>query len=120
MAKAEAVFRQASGAHGEANLLFTGDKRFVYTASGKSFVMYRPLAGLSFARYAPALSKIGATIYDIGEEVYGFRGLRAYKAKFGPTWRPVFIAAPGHVSLPMALASAALLTSGEWLGLLRS
>lgn len=79
-----------------------------------------PLAGLSFARYAPALSKIGATIYDIGEEVYGFRGLRAYKAKFGPTWRPVFIAAPGHVSLPMALASAALLTSGGWLGLLRS
>ncbi len=78
-----------------------------------------PLAGLSATRYASIFSKIGASIYEAGEAFYGFRGLRTYKAKFAPDWNPVFIAAPGHVSLPMALAGAALLTSGGWLGILR-
>ena len=78
-----------------------------------------PLAGLSAMRYASIFSKIGASIYEAGEAFYGFRGLRTYKAKFAPDWKPVFIAAPGHVSLPVALAGEALLTSGGWLGILR-
>lgn len=77
-----------------------------------------PLAGLPLSRYAPALSKIGAALYEAGEDIYGFKGLRAYKNKFDPTWRPVFIAAPGHVSLPFALLGAGLLTSGGLIGLL--
>ena len=76
-----------------------------------------PLAGLPASRYAPALSKIGAAVYGAGEDLYGFQGLRAYKSKFAPDWRPVFIAAPGHVSLPWALLGAGLLTSGGVLGL---
>lgn len=106
--------------HGVMDFLLVGAIEWAQGAGYKRLdIGMTPLAGLSSARYAPALSKIGATIYDIGEDVYGFRGLRSYKAKFAPIWRPVFIAAPGHVSLPMALANAALLTSGGWLGLLR-
>ena len=78
-----------------------------------------PLSGLSASRYAPSLTKVGAAIFERGEGVYGFQGLRAYKQKFGPTWRPLFVAAPGHVSLSLALLDAALLTSGGWVGLLR-
>lgn len=79
-----------------------------------------PLAGLASVRYAPTLTRLGAAIYAVGERVYGFRGLRAYKAKFQPRWRPVFIAAPAQVSLPLALMDAALLTAGGLRGLLRS
>lgn len=77
-----------------------------------------PLAGLKAGRYAPALTNVGQIAYDRGESLYGFRGLRTYKAKFQPAWRPLFIAAPARVSLPVALAAVALLTSGGVRGLL--
>jgi phosphatidylglycerol lysyltransferase len=77
-----------------------------------------PLSGMRAGRFSPALSKIGQIVYDQGESLYGFRGLRAYKSKFQPDWRPLFIAAPPRVSLPVALAAVALLTSGGVRGLL--
>ncbi|MGE3143359.1 MAG: phosphatidylglycerol lysyltransferase domain-containing protein [Hyphomonadaceae bacterium] len=76
-----------------------------------------PLAGLERRRLAPALSQFGAAVYSEGERLYGFRGLRAYKAKFSPDWRPVFLAAPPSVMMALALLDVALLTSGGWRGL---
>lgn len=77
-----------------------------------------PLSGLRPGRYSPALTNVGQIAYDRGESLYGFRGLRAYKSKFAPAWQPLFIAAPPRVSLPVALMSVALLTSGGLLGLI--
>jgi len=77
-----------------------------------------PLSGIRAGRFAPPLAKLGQIVYNSGERLYGFQGLRAYKSKFQPDWRPVFIAAPPGVSLPAALASVALLTSGGVRGLL--
>lgn len=106
--------------NGMMDFLIVGAMEWAKAAGFKHFDLgMTPLAGLDRHRFAPALSKIGATVYSVGEDLYGFRGLRAYKAKFAPEWRPVFIGAPGHVSLPLALVNAALLTSGGWLGLLR-
>ncbi len=76
-----------------------------------------PLSGIRAGRFAPPLAKLGQIVYNSGERLYGFQGLRAYKSKFQPDWRPVFIAAPPGVSLPAALASVALLTSGGVRGL---
>lgn len=78
-----------------------------------------PLAGISRARFTPSFNKIGGAIYEHGEDIYGFKGLRTYKSKFAPVWKPVFIAAPGYVSLPIALAQSAILTSGGLKGLFR-
>ena len=77
-----------------------------------------PLSGLERRRLAPAFSRIGAAVYSEGERVYGFRGLRAYKAKFSPNWRPMFLAAPQSMIMAFALLDVALLTSGGWRGLL--
>ncbi len=77
-----------------------------------------PLAGLNAARYAAPMGRLGARVFALGDGIYGFQGLRDYKAKFGPVWKPVFIAAPGHVSLPLALTATALLTSGGIAGML--
>lgn len=91
-------------------------------ARGEGFSVFdlgmAPLAGLKAGRYAPALNNVGQIAYDRGEALYGFRGLRSYKAKFQPDWRPLFIAAPPRVSLPVALAAVALLTSGGVRGLI--
>ncbi|MEZ5937802.1 MAG: phosphatidylglycerol lysyltransferase domain-containing protein [Hyphomonadaceae bacterium] len=76
-----------------------------------------PLAGLAAEREADPLSRIGALVYSHGEELYGFEGLRQYKDKFHPRWEPVYLAAPGRVSLATAMADVALLTSGGLRGL---
>lgn len=94
----------------------------IFWAKGQGFEVFdlgmAPLAGLKAGRHAPALSNVGQFAFDQGEPLYGFRGLRAYKAKFQPEWRALFIAAPPRVSLPFALAAVALLTSGGLRGLL--
>lgn len=67
---------------------------------------------------APVFARVGALVYDEGGALYGFQGLRSYKAKFAPDWRSRFIAAPASTPLPLALLDVALLTSGGWLGML--
>lgn len=77
-----------------------------------------PLAGLEDRRLAPVFARVGALVYEEGGALYGFQGLRSYKAKFVPDWAPRFIAAPVSTPLPLALLDVALLTSGGWLGML--
>ena len=77
-----------------------------------------PLSGLENRRLAPVFARVGALVFEEGGALYGFQGLRAYKAKFAPDWRPRFIAAPVSTPLALALLDVALLTSGGWPGLL--
>lgn len=77
-----------------------------------------PLAGLDTHRLAPAFSRVGAVVYEEGEALYGFRGLRAYKDKFEPDWRPLYIAVLPGTSVAGAMLDVALLTSGGVRGLL--
>ncbi|CAN5369695.1 bifunctional lysylphosphatidylglycerol flippase/synthetase MprF [soil metagenome] len=77
-----------------------------------------PLAGLENRRGAPVFARVGALVFEEGGALYGFQGLRAYKSKFAPDWRPRFIAAPASTPLALALLDVALLTSGGWPGLL--
>ncbi|CAN5419066.1 bifunctional lysylphosphatidylglycerol flippase/synthetase MprF [soil metagenome] len=77
-----------------------------------------PLAGLEDRRGAPVFGRVGALVFEEGGALYGFQGLRAYKSKFAPDWRPRFIAAPASTPLALALLDVALLTSGGWPGLL--
>lgn len=71
-----------------------------------------PLAGLEAHRLAPAMTRIGAFLFEHANAVYGFEGLRAYKDKFHPVWEPVYLAAPNARALPGALADVGILTSG--------
>lgn len=77
-----------------------------------------PLSGLEDRRTSPVFARVGALIFEEANAIYGFQGLRSYKAKFGPNWRPKFIAAPTTTPLPLALLDVALLTSKGWRGLL--
>ncbi len=70
-----------------------------------------PLAGLASDQYASLFARMGRLAAQLGEPIYGFEGLRAFKAKFGPDWAPRYLAAPGAFSLPIVLAEVALLTN---------
>lgn len=77
-----------------------------------------PLSGLENRRLAPLFARIGALVFAEGGALYGFEGLRAYKAKFAHQWRPLYIAGRPGTMMPLALLDVALLTSGGWRGLL--
>ncbi|HZF15562.1 MAG TPA: bifunctional lysylphosphatidylglycerol flippase/synthetase MprF [Steroidobacteraceae bacterium] len=71
-----------------------------------------PLAGLEDRRLAPAWHKFGRLVYRWGDDFYNFEGLKRYKEKFLPEWRPRFLAAPGGLALPRILLDVTGLISG--------
>jgi phosphatidylglycerol lysyltransferase len=71
-----------------------------------------PLSGLEAHRLAPAWHKVGRLIYRYGENFYNFEGLRRYKEKFLPEWRPRYLAAPGGLAQPRVLLDVTSLISG--------
>ena len=76
-----------------------------------------PLSGLEDRPLAPILSRVGNLLFERGEDIYNFQGVRAYKGKYDPVWRPRYIAAPNRWAIPLVLADMGLLTSGGVAGL---
>ncbi len=71
-----------------------------------------PLAGLDQHRLAPFWHKVGRFVYRHGEDFYNFEGLRQFKEKFQPEWRPRYLAAPGRLALPRVLIEVTRLIAG--------
>jgi len=71
-----------------------------------------PLAGLEARAAAPLWSRVGALAFRYGEQFYNFQGLRQFKNKFDPEWRPKYLVYPGGLVLPRVLANVASLVSG--------
>ena len=71
-----------------------------------------PLSGLESHSLAPLWSRFGDLVFRHGEHFYNFQGLRQYKEKFHPQWRPRYLASPGGLALPQILTDVATLISG--------
>ncbi|HEX7876270.1 MAG TPA: bifunctional lysylphosphatidylglycerol flippase/synthetase MprF [Sphingobium sp.] len=71
-----------------------------------------PLSGLEARRLSSPWTKAGAFLHRHGESLYGFEGLRAYKAKFAPQWEPRFIAGPQGLSMVRAMVDLQRLVGG--------
>jgi phosphatidylglycerol lysyltransferase len=71
-----------------------------------------PLAGLESRALAPLWHRVGALAYLYGEPFYNFQGLRQFKQKFDPEWRPKYLVCPGGLVVPRVLANVASLVSG--------
>jgi phosphatidylglycerol lysyltransferase len=71
-----------------------------------------PLAGLESRALAPLWHRVGALAYLYGEPFYSFQGLRQFKQKFDPEWRPKYLVCPGGLLVPRVLANVASLVSG--------
>lgn len=70
-----------------------------------------PLSGLAQHRLAGRWNRFANLVARHGERFYGFSGLRRFKAKFAPVWRPRYLAAPGGMHLPAALLDVTRLIS---------
>ena len=71
-----------------------------------------PLSGLSRREVAPVWDRVANTFYEHGERFYNFRGVRAFKEKFDPTWEPRYLACPGGFAPFFILADVAALIAG--------
>jgi phosphatidylglycerol lysyltransferase len=73
-----------------------------------------PLSGFEDSPVASLWTRLGALVYEHGEAVYSFQGLRAFKDKFNPTWEPRYLAYPGGLRLPRILADISALIAGGY------
>ena len=71
-----------------------------------------PLSGLEVRRLSSLWTRAAALLYRHGNSLYGFEGLRAYKAKFAPIWEPRFIAGPQGLSMARAMVDLQRLVGG--------
>jgi phosphatidylglycerol lysyltransferase len=71
-----------------------------------------PFSGLDDHTAASLWNKLGDLLYRHGEHFYNFQGLRQYKDKFDPVWRPKYLAYPAFFTLPRISANIASLVSG--------
>ena len=78
-----------------------------------------PLAGLEDRPLAPWMSRIGRLLFERGETLYNFQGVRRYKDKYDPTWAPRYIAAANKWAISFALADVSLLSAGGFQALTR-
>jgi phosphatidylglycerol lysyltransferase len=72
-----------------------------------------PLSGLPQHRLASRWSRLGTLIYRHGDSFYNFEGLRAFKSKFKPVWRPRYLAHPGGLSMARVLMDATRLIAAS-------
>ncbi len=83
---------------------------------GQGYVAFEfgmaPLAGLDDRPLAPVMSRLGRVLFETGEDLYNFQGVRRYKDKYDPVWRPRYIGAPTRWLIPFMLARVGLLSSG--------
>jgi phosphatidylglycerol lysyltransferase len=73
-----------------------------------------PLSGFEESPVASLWNRLGAFLYEHGEAIYNFQGLRAYKEKFDPVWEPHYLAYPGGLRLPRIMADVSALVAGGY------
>lgn len=71
-----------------------------------------PLSGMSKRESAPVWDRIGGVIFEHAERFYNFKGLKAYKSKFAPSWEARYIAVSGNASPVMAIMDVTVLIGG--------
>lgn len=78
-----------------------------------------PLAGITAKHGARMWNRFGAVLFRYGGAFYNFAGLRSFKQKFGPQWRPRYFAVPGALPPLTALRDVTVLISGGARGVVR-
>ena len=73
-----------------------------------------PLSGFEDSAVASLWNRLGAFLYEHGEAIYNFQGLRAYKDNFNPMWEPHYLAYPGGLRLPRIMADVSAVVAGGY------
>ena len=72
-----------------------------------------PLSGLSEHRLASRWARFAGLFFRYGDRLYNFEGVRIFKSKFKPEWRPKYLAYEHSLRLPQTLIDIAGLISSS-------
>ncbi len=78
-----------------------------------------PLASVGTERNAHLRERIARLLFQRGEQWYNFQGLRFFKDKYRPEWRPRYMAYQNAWEWPVVIAHASALIAGGWGRILR-
>lgn len=78
-----------------------------------------PLSGLESRQGARQWDKFGNLIYQKGGDFYSFDGLRQFKSKFKPDWKPKYLATNKGVNPYLSMVDTAAIISGSLLGVIK-
>jgi len=77
-----------------------------------------PLAGVGEGEDSPLPERVVNLLYKHANQFYSFKGLHAFKEKFGPEWEPRYLIYRGHTNLPATAYAIVSADSGQ--GIVRS
>lgn len=72
-----------------------------------------PFAGVGEHSADPTTEKAIHFIYEHIDQFYNFKGLHAFKEKFHPAWRPLYLSYDGAAGLPLVAAAIVRADSGQ-------
>lgn len=72
-----------------------------------------PLSGLPEHRLASRWARFAGLFFRYGDRLYNFEGVRIFKSKFKPEWRPKYLAYEQSLRLPQTLIDIAGLISSS-------
>jgi len=73
-----------------------------------------PMSGVERSPVAPLSARAEIFLYQHGDPLFHFQGLRAYKEKFNPVWEPHYLVYPGGLTLPRIAADVSALVAGGY------
>jgi phosphatidylglycerol lysyltransferase len=70
-----------------------------------------PLAKVGSSPLSHKAERIAHFVYEHGQRLYSFEGLRKFKDKFDPAWEPKYLAYPQLMSLPALLVEISMMVN---------
>lgn len=99
--------------NGTMDALFVGIIEWAIEQGYKGFVLGKaPLSNVGYNQFSPTKEKVVKYIYQYGNKIYSFKGLRRYKEKYHPNWKGIYLAYPKSNNLYMSLIQLTKMISG--------
>ena len=99
--------------NGAMDALFIGLIEWAIEEGYQHFILGKaPLSNVGMNQFSTTKEKLAKYIYQYGNKIYSFKGLRKYKEKFYPEWKSTYLAYPKGTHLPSALIQLTMMISG--------
>lgn len=99
--------------NGAMDALFLGIILWAIDEGYEKFIVGKaPLSNVGTHQFCNRNEKVAKYIYQYGNRIYSFKGLRRYKEKFYPEWEGTYLAYPKGTNLSVAVLNLTRLISG--------
>ena len=100
--------------NGAMDALFVGIIEWAIEQGYKHFVLGKaPLSNVGYAQFSSKKEKLVKYIYQYGNKIYSFKGLRRYKEKYHPKWKGIYLAYPNSIKLSISILQLTKMISGS-------